>query len=411
MATYPLPFPPAMSRSSSSSTITLVPSTPPAHKLNFLEPALDIDAKPCLTLSAVVISKPITAGLSIVLSTLERKLRIVGLLATADSGCHMYADMTERACRASDVVFDRLDLTSPSSSTTGCSFHKVARAIEGLNADDSVDGLIVYFPVFGDERDAALRALISPRIDIEGVHPASLSRSYGHAPGSAEEAISDPVSAIVYPCTALAVVRALQHPRVGLYDPSRAMGQRFSGRTVTIINRSETVGRPLAGMLANDGARVYSVDIDSVEIYERAKNVTYSITPTDASLNSLLAVSDAVVSAVPGSSFKVDTAALRPGAACIDLSEHGNFLPDVRERAGVFAPRLGSVTILMLQLNALALRYHGETQRDHLAPRRLKPKGRAASRELREVQNEIRSSQDLREGVCARELDQRSETT
>jgi methylenetetrahydrofolate dehydrogenase (NAD+) len=33
-------------------------------------------------------------------------------------------------------------------------------------------------------------------------------------------------------------------------------------KVVTVINRSEVVGRPLAALLANDGARVFSVDID-----------------------------------------------------------------------------------------------------------------------------------------------------
>ena len=33
--------------------------------------------------------------------------------------------------------------------------------------------------------------------------------------------------------------------------------------------RSEVVGRPLAALLANDGARVFSVDIDSVQVSGR----------------------------------------------------------------------------------------------------------------------------------------------
>jgi hypothetical protein len=32
------------------------------------------------------------------------------------------------------------------------------------------------------------------------------------------------------------------------------------------ISRSEVVGRPLAALLANDGARVFSVDIDSIQV-------------------------------------------------------------------------------------------------------------------------------------------------
>lgn len=35
-----------------------------------------------------------------------------------------------------------------------------------------------------------------------------------------------------------------------------------NSKVITVINRSEVVGRPLAALLANDGARVLSVDID-----------------------------------------------------------------------------------------------------------------------------------------------------
>lgn len=31
-------------------------------------------------------------------------------------------------------------------------------------------------------------------------------------------------------------------------------------------SRSEVVGRPLAALLANDGARVFSVDIDTIQV-------------------------------------------------------------------------------------------------------------------------------------------------
>lgn len=375
MTTHPAPPLPAlqvatmptMSRSSSSSTITLVPSTPPSTK-TFDPPtpivALPLDleprAKPCTDLTAATISRPLKSLLSSSLSRLDRPLRIVGLLATSDSGCHMYADMTARACRSSGVEFERLDISpSPSpSSPRSATFDEVRAAITRLNADPALDGLIVYFPLFDAARDAHLRTLIGPRIDVEGVHPASLHRSSSLAPASPFDS-----SDIVYPCTALAVVRALQHPSTSLYAPDRPLGERFRGRTMTVINRSDTVGRPLAHMLANDGARVYSVDIGSVEVYERGSSCTTTITPYDTEagdtehvLETVLADSQAVISAVPGSSFRVPTTALLPGTVCVDLSEHGNFEADVREKAGVFAPRLGAVTILMLQLNALVLR-------------------------------------------------------
>lgn len=55
-----------------------------------------------------------------------------------------------------------------------------------------------------------------------------------------------------------------------------------SGKTVTIINRSEIVGRPLAAMLANDGATIYSVDVDSIFVFQRGALRKTEATPEEA---------------------------------------------------------------------------------------------------------------------------------
>ncbi|BEI83723.1 hypothetical protein CcaverHIS002_0403270 [Cutaneotrichosporon cavernicola] len=318
---------PAMSRSSSSSTITLV-STPHLKSFEPFEPEVT-----CTTLTAAAINKPLKAAFSSAVAELESPLRIVGLLATPDSGCRMYADMTARACASSGVTFHLQHATH--------SFDAVAETIHALNNDDGVDGLIVYFPLFEPDQDAILRSLISPRIDVEGLS--------GLPPDPAPFGLQT----AAYPCTALAVVRALQHPTAALYDASRPAGSGFQG-TITVVNRSPTVGQPLARMLAADGARVFSVDINGAQMLHLL-NGEIAISSLDAAMEDMLGQSDAVVSAVPGN-FCLDTASFKPGCVAIDLSEHGNFGANVRERARVFAPRIGGVTILMLQINALVLR-------------------------------------------------------
>lgn len=55
-----------------------------------------------------------------------------------------------------------------------------------------------------------------------------------------------------------------------------------SGKTVTIINRSEIVGRPLAAMLANDGATIYSIDVDSIFMFKRGALRKTEATPEEA---------------------------------------------------------------------------------------------------------------------------------
>lgn len=51
---------------------------------------------------------------------------------------------------------------------------------------------------------------------------------------------------------------------------------------MTIINRSEIVGRPLAAMLANDGATIYSIDIDSIFVFKRGALRKTEATPEEA---------------------------------------------------------------------------------------------------------------------------------
>ena len=51
---------------------------------------------------------------------------------------------------------------------------------------------------------------------------------------------------------------------------------------MTIINRSEIVGRPLAAMLANDGATIYSIDVESIFVFQRGALRKTEATPEEA---------------------------------------------------------------------------------------------------------------------------------
>lgn len=57
------------------------------------------------------------------------------------------------------------------------------------------------------------------------------------------------------------------------------------------VNRSEVVGRPLAALLANDGAKVYSVDIASVQEFHRGtglKHLKHEVIDTNLKLEDVL---------------------------------------------------------------------------------------------------------------------------
>ncbi len=71
------------------------------------------------------------------------------------------------------------------------------------------------------------------------------------------------------PCTPLAIIKLMEYLKV--YDEALPLGNRMAGKNVVVINRSEIVGRPLAAMLANDGADVYSVDLNGVFLMRRGR--------------------------------------------------------------------------------------------------------------------------------------------
>lgn len=167
------------------------------------------------------------------------------------------------------------------------------------------------------------------------------------------------------PCTPLAIVKCLEY--IGVYNKLLDYGDRAYGRTVTVINRSvvcaptcellpsylllfsiyrsEVVGRPLAALLSNDGAHVFSVDIDTVQEYTKRPSVSaaekpkyYSahvVHPSNLSLKQCLALSDVVVSAVPSADYKVKTEWLKPGCVCVNVASDKNFEGNVREKVCV----------------------------------------------------------------------------
>ena len=184
----------------------------------------------------------------------------------------------------------------------------------------------------------------------------------------------------ILPCTPLAVVKALES--AGVYDSQLPYGDRLRGRTITVINRSEVVGRPLAALLSNDGARVFSVDIDSIVEFSKrtdeANNTNYKKSSkvvqahkenSSARLRpahdvrsspykdpeSCVRASDVVIGGVPSASYKVPTAWIKEGAVCVNFSSEKNFESDVRSRAAAYLPAIGKITVSMLQRNLLRL--------------------------------------------------------
>jgi methylenetetrahydrofolate dehydrogenase (NADP+)/methenyltetrahydrofolate cyclohydrolase len=102
--------------------------------------------------------------------------------------------------------------------------------IDTLNADDSIDGILVQLPLPPGLDSERIVERIDPGKDVDGLHPYNLGLLVLDRPG-------------LRPCTPGGIMRILDH-----------YGIATAGTRAVIVGRSFLVGRPLALMLASRGS-------------------------------------------------------------------------------------------------------------------------------------------------------------
>eukprot|EP00611_Tribonema_gayanum_P016613 TRINITY_DN29009_c0_g1_i1.p2 TRINITY_DN29009_c0_g1~~TRINITY_DN29009_c0_g1_i1.p2 ORF type:complete len:337 (-),score=118.05 TRINITY_DN29009_c0_g1_i1:308-1318(-) len=271
--------------------------------------------------------------------------KMVGLLANNDPAAKKYADWTGRACARDGIRYEVRE----------CTKEDLETKLEEANADPDVHGIMVYYPVFGafpsfygGTMDDYLRDSISHEKDVEGLchlYRRNLYRNVRYVDAAETQKC-------ILPCTPLSCVKILEH--LAVYDAALPVGARLEGKVVTIINRSEIVGRPLAAMLANDGATIYSIDIDSIYEFRRGRLVV-----VDETAEGAIRRSHAVICGVPSRDYKLVTEWVQPGTVVVNVSTFKNVHEEeLLQVPGVkYVPMVGKVTVAMLERNLLRL--HG----------------------------------------------------
>lgn len=205
----------------------------------------------------------------------------------------------------------------------------IEEAILAANTNDDVDGIIVYYPIFNNRQDQYLQQIVDPTKDVEGLGHRYIFNMYQNVrflDGEAKRQKS------ILPCTPLANIKILEY--LNIYNTILPYGNRLFGHTICVVNRSEVVGRPLAALLANDGACVYSVDITGVQKFTRGEGLQKKTHGVDElkgkTLKDVAPLCDVVITGVPGEGYKFDTSLLRQGAVCVNFSSEKVFvLPQV----------------------------------------------------------------------------------
>ncbi|MCJ1363467.1 NAD-dependent 5,10-methylenetetrahydrafolate dehydrogenase [Acarospora aff. strigata] len=297
----------------------------------------------CKVVLAATVAKSLLAEINEGLQHLDKPPLLVGFLANGDPAARMYADWTARTCKENGFGFELREVDR----------EDLEQHILAANHDDAVDGIIVYYPIFNNRQDQYLQQITDVSKDVEGLSHRYIFNMYQNIRFLDE----DMLQKSILPCTPLAVVKILEYLRV--YNTILPYGNRLFGHSITIVNRSEVVGRPLAALLANDGACVYSVDVTGVQQFTRGegiKNRRHEVIEKNGwVLKDCVPLSDVVISGVPGNKFKFPTHLLRDGAVCINFSSEKNFSPDVKEKASIYVPAIGKVTIVVLLRNLLRI--------------------------------------------------------
>ncbi|ORY81883.1 hypothetical protein BCR37DRAFT_358030 [Protomyces lactucae-debilis] len=298
----------------------------------------------CRVISAAKIAEPFQQEIKSNVAKLGYSPVLRAFLANSDPSAKEYADWTAKTATGLGITFDLQQIKR----------EELEAAILDANKNPKVNGIMNYWPVFDNVmEDTRVQQQVDPLKDVEGFSPVFIRNLYDNV-----RFFDPPANLIksILPATPLALVKALEH--LAVYNPLLEEGSRLYGKTITIVNRSEIVGRPLAALCANDGATVYSVDVTGIRKYtrDRLKLERHRFEEVEMTVEQAAQLSDVVICGVPSPAYKFPSASLKDGAIAINFSSAKNFDKDtVKEHASIYVPSIGKVTILMLLRNLLRL--------------------------------------------------------
>ncbi|MEM4348752.1 MAG: bifunctional methylenetetrahydrofolate dehydrogenase/methenyltetrahydrofolate cyclohydrolase FolD [Candidatus Anstonellaceae archaeon] len=159
-------------------------------------------------------------------SKLKNKPCLAFVLVGETPSSMIYANKKLEDCKKAGIRSKILRLPA------SCSSQKLRMQIRKLNADPTVDGIIVQLPLPSHIEEEEVIEEISPEKDVDGFHPINLGKLVA---GKGE----------ILPCTPKGVVYML-----------KKSGAELDGKHAVIIGRSRIVGKPLAFMLLKENCTV-----------------------------------------------------------------------------------------------------------------------------------------------------------
>ncbi|MGR6980673.1 bifunctional methylenetetrahydrofolate dehydrogenase/methenyltetrahydrofolate cyclohydrolase FolD [Testudinibacter sp. P27/CKL/0425] len=237
------------------------------------------------------------------------------VLVGADPASQVYVGSKRKSCAELGINSQSYDLPAETSE------QELLQLIDQLNADDSIDGILVQLPLPAQIDSTKVIERITPSKDVDGFHPYNVGRLCQRIP-------------TLRACTPYGIIKLLQTTDIDLY-----------GQHAVVVGASNIVGRPMALELLLAGCTV-------TVTHRFTKDLEQHVRQAD-----ILVVAVGKPHFIPGNWVK-------PGAVVIDVginrTENG-LVGDVdfdsaAEKAGYITPvpgGVGPMTVAMLMSNTL----------------------------------------------------------
>ena len=248
------------------------------------------------------------------------------VLVGEDPASVSYVTAKEKACEDAGMFSREIRLPADTSEA------KVLDVVRGLNADDSVHGILVQLPLPKQINEQAVIHAIAPEKDVDGFTPVNVGRMM-----LGEDCF--------LPCTPHGVIKMLQ-----------AAGVETSGKHAVVVGRSNIVGKPVAQLLMRKAP---------------GGNATVTVCHTGTKDLGLFTRQADILVVAAGRAGTVTADMIKPGAAVIDVgvnrisdaTKKNGFrlagdvdFQSAKEVAGVITPvpgGVGPMTITMLLENTV----------------------------------------------------------
>jgi methylenetetrahydrofolate dehydrogenase (NADP+)/methenyltetrahydrofolate cyclohydrolase len=159
-----------------------------------------------------------------------RRPCLVAVLVGDDPASQAYVRSKTRGCEEAGIEGRTLRLPATVSE------EDLARELTALNADPSVDGILVQLPLPKTISERRILDRVEVAKDVDGFHPSNVGHLWLGRAG-------------LFPATPSGVIRLL-------IEHLARSGESLAGKNAVVVGRSAIVGKPMAAMLLEHDATV-----------------------------------------------------------------------------------------------------------------------------------------------------------